>query len=159
MIQRIQSVYLAVASIALIILFFFPLASFWNPDFAYGKFYITHLANLTPGVELPVKNSTIMPIGAFNGIIAAILLLSIFLYKRRLFQSRMVKLSILMTIILLILVFFVYSPLLSKAIGAEADYSESFGLYLILISLVMQVLANRGIMNDERLVRSADRLR
>lgn len=159
MIQRIQSIYLAVASLSLIVLFFFPLASYWNSDFASAEFFITHLKNLTPGVDIPVKNSTIMPLGVFNGIIAAILFLTIFLYKRRLFQTRMVKLCILMTIILLILVFFVYSPLLSKAIGVEADYSENFGLYLILISLVMQVLANRGIMKDEKLVRSADRLR
>ncbi|HLO92650.1 MAG TPA: DUF4293 domain-containing protein [Lentimicrobium sp.] len=158
MLQRIQSVYLAIASLALITVYFFPLASFLS-DISYAQFFITHIVSLTPGAEIPVKNSTIMPLGVFNGIIAAILLLTIFLYKRRLYQSRMVKLCILMTIILVALVFFVYSPLLTRALATEADYTDNFGLYLILISLVMQILANRGIMKDERLVRSADRLR
>lgn len=158
MIQRIQSVYLAIASIALIVVYFFPLASFLS-DVTYAHFYISHLESLTPGAEIPVKNSVILPVAVFNGIIAAILLLSIFLFNKRLFQSRMVKLCILMTIIMLALVFFVYSPLVSKALSTDPNYADSFGLYLILISLVMQVLANRGIMKDEKLIRSADRLR
>lgn len=158
MIQRIQSVYLALGAIALIVLFFFPLASFLS-DVAYSKLYITHLQPLTPGVEAAVSNTLILPLAVFNGIIAVVAIMSIFLYKRRLFQSRMVKLCILMSIILIALIFFVYSPLISRALSVEANYGESFGLYLILIAIVMFVLANRGILKDEKLVRSADRLR
>lgn len=158
MIQRIQSVYLALGAIALIVLFFFPLASFLS-DVAYTKFFITHLQVLTPGVEPAVSNTLILPLAVFNGIIAVVAFLSIFLFKRRLFQSRMVKLCILMSIILIALIFFVYSPLISRALSVEANYRESFGLYLVLIAIVMFVLANRGILKDEKLVRSADRLR
>lgn len=158
MIQRIQTVYLAAGALALIILFFFPLASFLS-DISYTKFYITHLQTLTPGAEAAINNNLILPLAVFNGIIALVALMSIFLYKRRLFQSRMVKLCILMSIVLVGLIFFVYSPLVAKALSTEANYRDSFGLYLILIAIVMFVLANRGIMNDEKLVRSADRLR
>ncbi|HLN53071.1 MAG TPA: DUF4293 domain-containing protein [Lentimicrobium sp.] len=158
MIQRIQSVYLFLAVMALVVLYFFPVASFLS-EISYYKFYITNLKPLTPGAEAPVSNSLIMPLGIFNGIIAAIALMSIFLYKKRIFQSRMVKLAILMTIILIALVFFVYTPLISKATGAEAKYDDSFGIYISLIAIVMLVLANRGIMHDEKLVRSANRLR
>ncbi len=158
MIQRIQSVYLFIAFLALVVFYFFPIASFLS-DLSYFKFYITHLQALTPGVESPISRNLILPLAVFNGIIALISLMAIFLYKKRIFQSRMVKLAILMNVILIALIFFVYSPLISKATGAEADYADNFGVYISLISIVMLVLANRGIMRDEKLVRSANRLR
>jgi hypothetical protein len=158
MIQRIQSVYLFIAFVALVVLYFFPVASFLS-DLSYNKFYITHLQTLTPGVDTPVSNSLILPLAIFNGIIAAITVMSIFLYKKRILQSRIVKLAILMSIILIALIFFVYSPLISRATTAEANYADSFGIYISLIAIVMLVLANRGIMKDEKLVRSANRLR
>lgn len=158
MIQRIQSVYLFIAVLALVVLYFFPVASYLS-DLSYNKFYITHLQTLTPGVDSPISNSLILPLGIFNGIIAIVTVMSIFLYKKRIFQSRMVKLAILMSVILIALIFFVYSPLIGKATGAEANYADSFGIYISLIAIVMLVLANRGIMHDEKLVKSANRLR
>lgn len=158
MIQRIQSVYLFLAAITLIVLYFLPVATYFS-ELSYSKLYITHLASLTPGVDPVIKNSTIMPLAIFNGIIIAITFMSVFLYKKRILQSRMVKLCIFMSVILVALIFFVYSPLVAKHTGSEADFSDGYGVYFILISLVMLVLANRSIMKDERLVRSADRLR
>lgn len=158
MIQRIQTVYIAIASIALIALYFFPLASYLS-ELSYSKLYLTHLDSLTPGVEPIVKNSVILPLAVFNGLIALIGLASIFVYKKRKLQSKIVKLCILMTIILIALIFFVYSPLVSRMTTAEANFTDGFGLYLILIAIAMFVLANRGIIKDEKLVRSADRLR
>ncbi len=158
MIQRIQSVYLFIAFLALTVFYFFPIASFLS-DLSYYKFYITHLQALTPGVDSPISNTLILPLAVFNGIIALVAFMSIFLYKKRIFQSRMVKLAILMNVILIALIFFVYSPLISRATGAEANYADSFGIYISLISIVMLVLANRGIMHDEKLIKSANRLR
>lgn len=158
MIQRIQSVYLLLAAIALIVLYFLPVATYFS-EFSYSKLYISHLAVLTPGVDPVIKDSTIMPLAIFNGLIIAIVFMSIFMYKKRILQSRMVKLCIFMSVILVALIFFVYSPLVAKHIGSDADFSEGYGVYFILVALVMLVLANRGIIKDERLVRSADRLR
>lgn len=158
MIQRIQTVYLALASIALIVLYFFPLASYLS-ELSYSKLYLTHLASLTPGVEPVVKNSVVLPLAIFNGIIALIGLVSVFVYKKRPLQSKIVKLCILMTIIMIVLVFFVYAPLISRLTATEAVFTDGYGLYLILLAIVMFVLANRAIIKDEKLVRSADRLR
>ncbi|MGE5382670.1 MAG: DUF4293 domain-containing protein [Omnitrophica WOR_2 bacterium] len=158
MIQRIQSVYLAIAAIALLVLYFFPVASFFS-EFSYCKLYITHLVSLTPGVDPVISNTLIMPLGVFNGITAIIAFVSIFIYKKRLLQAKMVKLCILMTVVLISLIFFVYSPLVSRSLRTEANFVDGYGLYFILIAFLMFVLANRGIMKDERLVRSADRLR
>lgn len=158
MIQRIQTVYIAIASIALITLYFFPLASYLS-ELSYSKLYLTHLASLTPGVDPVVKDSFILPLAVFNGLITLIGLISIFIFKKRTLQSKMVKLCILMSIILIALIFFVYSPLVSRLTASEANFADGFGLYLILIAIAMFVLANRGIIKDEKLVRSADRLR
>lgn len=158
MIQRIQTVYLFIASIALIVLFFLPVASYLS-DISYSKFYLTHITSLTPGSEPVVKDSIIMPLGVFNGIIAAASLLAIFLYNKRMLQAKLVKLCILMNVILISLIFFVYSPLISKSTLSDADYSDGYGLYLILLSLLMLILANRAIIRDEKLVRSSERLR
>ncbi len=158
MLQRIQSVYLFIAGILLIGVYFFPLASFLT-ETAYLKLYITQLRSYTPGLDSPFSNSFILPLAVFNGIIAAISFGSIFVYKKRMLQSRMVKLSILMSALILALVFFLYSPQITKATGAEADYASGYGLYLILLAIIALILANRGIIKDEKLVRSADRLR
>lgn len=158
MIQRIQTVYIAIASIALIALYFFPLASYLS-ELSYSKLYLTHLASLTPGADPVVKDTLILPLAIFNGLIAIVGLASIFVYKKRTLQSRMVKLCILMTIILIALIFFVYSPLVGRLTATEANFTDGFGLYLILIAIAFFVLGNRGIIKDEKLVRSADRLR
>lgn len=158
MIQRIQSVYLAIAGIALIVLYFLPVASFLS-ELSYLEFYITHLDSLTPGVVPLIKNTLILPLGVFNGFIILATFMSIFFYQKRTMQLKIVRLSILMNLILISLIFFVYSPLIGRSIGTEADYSNGYGMYMTLISLIMLVLANRGIIKDEKLVRSADRLR
>jgi len=41
----------------------------------------------------------------------------------------------------------------------DADYIREPGIYLPIVSVVFLVLANRFIMKDEKLIRSADRLR
>lgn len=158
MIQRIQSVYLAIAFLALMVLFFLPVASYLS-DFLYSKFYITHLASLTPGTDPVMNDNIILPLGIFNGIIAFISLFAIFLYRKRMLQSKLVKLGILLNIVMISLIFFVYSPMISRSTGTEANYADGWGLYLILIALLMLILANRAIIKDEKLVRSADRLR
>ena len=158
MIQRIQTVYLTVAIAALIAIYFFPLASFFS-DFSYYKFYIYKLTSAGPESVSAIRPGIVMPLGIFNGLIAVVALIAIFLYKNRKMQLRIVKLGILMNVILVGLIFFVYAPLIGKSASAVADYSKDAGIYFTLISLVMLILANRGINRDEKLIRSADRLR
>jgi hypothetical protein len=161
MLQRIQSVYLSVAFAALIAIYFFPIASFTS-DFVYYKYYLTHMlkiADQSADVAATVNNNMILPLGIFNGLIALTVLVAVFLFKNRRFQSKIVKLGILMNVILVGLIFFVFAPLIGRTLGAAVDYSGDAGIYFTLISLLMLILANRGIIKDEKLVRAADRLR
>lgn len=161
MLQRIQSVYLALAMTALIVLYFLPLASFTS-DFVYYKFYISSLHKISDqsaaGAAM-VNGNTVLALGLFNGMIVLVSGIAIFLFKNRRLQSRIVKLGILMNVMLIGLVFFVFSPLISRTLGATVDYAHDAGIYFPLVALLMLILANRSIMKDEKLVRSADRLR
>jgi len=49
--------------------------------------------------------------------------------------------------------------MIEKKINIIPNYLDSIGIYLPLIALVFMVMANRAIKRDEKLVRSADRLR
>ena len=84
---------------------------------------------------------------------------SIFLYKDRITQMKIVRIAILLQIILIALIFFVYAKIIETNLAASPDYLDETGIYFTLISLVFLILANRSIMKDEKLVRSADRLR
>jgi ABC-type polysaccharide transport system permease subunit len=56
-------------------------------------------------------------------------------------------------------IFFFYIPMIEKKISIVPDYSKAFGIYLPLVALVFLIMANRAIKRDDKLVRSADRLR
>ncbi len=158
MIQRIQSVYLFVASILLVVLFFVPVANFLG-DFAYYKLFLTHIESLTPGTEALFSDAFFYPLMILNGLIIGVGLFTIFKFKNRKNQIKLVNLNVFLTIILLMGLLFYYVPTTEKATSVTADYMGQFGVYLPLITLVLFILASKAIRKDERLVRSEDRLR
>jgi hypothetical protein len=72
-------------------------------------------------------------------------------------QIRLVRGGIIMILAMIAVFFFYSAPLLEEASGAMAEYE--IGSYAPLIAFVFLILANRGILADEKLIRSADRLR
>ncbi len=137
MIQRIQSIYLAIAAILSGSLPF--LLKMW--DIEANKEYST-----------PFTETQYILI-AF--IISAILsLTSIFMYKKRKSQFIINRLNIILNFILLAV--FVYGSLTTPG---EVQSSEKGVGILPIISIVLLVLANKAIKKDEDLVKSVDRLR
>ena len=86
----------------------------------------------------------------------ALIVYSIFRYKQRLHQLKLVKITIFLNIILVTGIFLNYPKLFTSA---QHSMEIGTGAYFPLISLIMLVIANRYILKDEKLVRSADRLR
>ena len=158
MIQRIQSLFLFLAFLAAVALFFFPLAGIYSPTVAY-KFYIYELKNMVPGEPSLFSFMTTFPLLLLNILVAAITAGSIFLYKNRVKQMKFVRLAILLEIVLIALVFFIYAKIIETNLMASPDYLDEAGIYFPLISLIFLILANRSIIKDEKLVRSIDRLR
>jgi len=158
MIQRIQTVYLSLAIIALSLVFAFPLAQFFAENGAY-VFSITGLKNMVPGEPPAFQPMVFLPIVIVIAGIALLDLFTIFQYKNRGLQVKLTNIAVLFTIALIMGIFFLYIPMIEKKINIIPDYRKAYGIYLPLVALVFQVMANRAIKRDDKLVRSADRLR
>jgi ABC-type multidrug transport system fused ATPase/permease subunit len=149
MIQRIQTVYLFLAALCSVALFFFPVASFLS-DLTYQKFFITGLVNMAPGGSTAIASSLVWPLSGVGALMAIIALAGIFTYKKRGLQLRLVMIAG---------IFFLYVPLIEKKLSVTPDYSGGIGIYFPLIALVLFILANRAIRRDDKLVKSVGRLR
>lgn len=84
---------------------------------------------------------------------ALLALLALFRFKKRQSQLVLARLNIILNFILFGSLFYYW-----YAHFAEEN-SMGLGLFLPLIQVVLLVLANRGILKDEMLVRAADRFR
>ncbi len=107
------------------------------------------------GAEWP--NTILLPV--VLGLISFLAFVTIFLYKRRMVQVRLIRFNLLLNIVYLGLIFFYYVPELEAITQTNADYISEPGIYLPIASVIFLILANRFIMKDEKLIRSADRLR
>ncbi len=143
MIQRIQSVFLFLAAAASLSLFGAPLATTASPQAATSLFADS---------QYTLSDDPILM--AFFGLAAAMLLGGIFLFRNRILQIRLSWLSI-----ALLLGGLAYGFYLLSADSAEAEAAPAFGLAFPLVGIVLAYLAKVFIHKDERLVRSADRLR
>jgi hypothetical protein len=147
MIQRIQSLYLLLATAAYVCLFFFPFATFVSVD------RTTELSILGLSENGFLLERTV-PLLA--GVLLLIILTFsiIFLYKKRMLQSKFTAISLLLNVALIAGMFFYSDHFAGQSM---VDYTT--GSYLVLVPLVFLWLANRAIRSDELRVRSSDRLR
>jgi peptidoglycan/LPS O-acetylase OafA/YrhL len=136
MIQRIQSVYLFLALLALGALF-------------------SRLPLIT--LNGTAANDTLLIVEElFIGLSAFITLFSIFLYANRKRQMMAVKGAILLTVIALFAIAADYFTSMGKE--PEGLIVDPF-VVIGTVVLILQILGHRGIAADEKLVRQADRLR
>ncbi|MCD6089893.1 MAG: DUF4293 domain-containing protein [Bacteroidales bacterium] len=160
MIQRIQSVYLALVAIASTLMLIpfekMPLADFYGETISF-HFHSLYIENLIPGETSPFSMYFTWPLVAALVLITFFALISIFLYKNRAKQMLWIKINIFISIILLGGFFFGYINTLEGKLGVQAIYHmNSFLPALILLFLV---LAFRSVKKDEKFVKSMDRLR
>ncbi|WP_299767435.1 DUF4293 domain-containing protein [uncultured Dokdonia sp.] len=136
MIQRIQSIYLALAGIVSIALpFVFSLYADAEGNAVWAK-----------------DDPIILGLFALSAVLSFII---IFLYKKRQNQFVLGRLTIILNFVLLgVLVY--RSQILS---GGTAVLEKGIGMIIPLISIVLLALANKAIKRDEDLVKSVDRLR
>ncbi len=160
MIQRIQSIYLALAAFAAIIFLVpfqnLPLARFYGETVTL-HFHSLYIENLIPGEASPFHAYFTWPLVTAIILVAILALISIFLYKNRSMQMMWIKINIFVSMAVLGGFFFGYMPLLEKKLGTEAIYS--FTSFLPALILLFLVLAFRGVKNDDKLVKSMDRIR
>jgi hypothetical protein len=136
MIQRIQSLYLFVASLLTgVIPFFFPI---WKN-----------------AAKQPVFMTSDVVYIVLFGLSTVMSLVCILLFKNRQNQFVLNRLNIILNFILIGL--FVYRTL---SLSGEMQVSEKgIAMFVPLFSILLLVLANKAIKKDEDLVKSVDRLR
>lgn len=155
MIQRIQTVHLAVAAILLAIPMMMRTALFTiqSPQGTYRLFP----ANVTLDGSIVMQTMVVL---ATISIALALLVYAVLQFKDRKFQMNLIKVSILCQLCFLVSVFFYFDKV--KALVAEsAATSATFSPLLSgpVVAILFCLLAIRAIRKDEELVRSADRLR
>lgn len=156
MIQRIQSVFLLLASAAGLLTFFFPIANFFSDNYSI-QFSVMGIEKFTDYSD-DVSVNTI-PLMCCSAMIVILPFITIFLYKRRYLQIRITRFTIFLDLIFLALVFFYYVPNIEEVTLSTAEYIKLVGIYLPLLSLILLILAIRFISKDEKKIRAADRIR
>lgn len=156
MIQRIQTLYLIVAAIALGALSYFPLATFIG-DKNSLVLYVYQLISLVPDTDPGVSVFFVWPILGITGLVFIFTIATIFLYKKRFLQLNILRMSGILLLVLIGLFFFYYADVLEDISGGLADYD--IGAYLPVAAFLFIILAFKAIVSDIKLLRSADRLR
>ncbi len=156
MIQRIQTLFLLFAFIASVITFFYPLASFWTEHYNLF-FYVSGIEKFHESSNYIDVNTT--PLLALWGLMCIFTLVSVFLFKRRILQVRIARFAVFMDVIFMAMIFFYYIPQLEDATNSTAQYLQELGIYFPLVALLFLIIAIKFILRDERLIRSADRIR
>ncbi|HZX63040.1 MAG TPA: DUF4293 domain-containing protein [Bacteroidales bacterium] len=156
MIQRIQSLYLFIVAIACTLLFFFPMIDYIDPGKGTYKLFATGMKSYSdlPGLLFFWETLPLLVLVIASLVMA---LITIFLYKKRRNQFQLVNINVLLNVVLVALVFLLYSRIFENRLQIPSNYQ--FGMYIPLISLVFLVLASRSIRKDEAMVKSSDRLR
>jgi len=145
MIQRIQSIFLLIASGGFFSLFGLPFA---KSDKAASPLFQDQLFNIHDHILLLILT-------VLGGIIT---LSAIFLFKNRLLQKRLGLIGIISAILVGTLSFWLMFDH-GKQIDHSVEISDQAGLIMPAVSLVMVALANYFINKDDKLVSSMDRLR
>ena len=131
MIQRIQSIYLLIALISMTLI-----------SFKVPVYYLNETLFMA---QDDTKIFILTIVGALFS------LLGLFMFKSRKFQMKLIRLTVLIQMIIGIRIFMLF-------IKFEVILNNSF-LFLMVFTLIILIMAYRGVKKDDDLVRSIDRIR
>lgn len=172
MIQRIQSIYLLLALIAITCLFFFPLfnilAETGEPlnilvDASFGAQGLvvenaSELSDITIGGKYPVYLIYLL--------IGLLTFGSLLFYKNRKRQLFFVRIALLVQVLFVVTVYVFYYvgiSMIQKNLVLTTDESINIklaaGFFIAIAGIPFFILAIRGIKHDDNLIKSLDRLR
>ncbi|MFP4469054.1 MAG: DUF4293 domain-containing protein [Bacteroidales bacterium] len=162
MLQRIQTVFMFLAIVMGVLTFFFPIATYFS-ETVYFQYFLYEIRNLSPDpfnemgvVSGGISDWFVLPLALLQVVILALIFITIFRYRKRLLQIRLNYLTIFLNVLLVGGIFYA-STMLEQESQTRPDYG--LGGIFPLITIILIFLANNYIRKDERLIRSADRLR
>ena len=177
MIQRKQTLFLLLAVCALAMSFMFPIASFTAkaPLGIPVSGELNLIAKENPSLMNDILNGNavtmgqkdyikVWPMTVATALAALIVLVSLFLFKNRVTQMRVVAVAFLLGVIDIFLIFiWAVEAYIDKVTVPMActDIKVHYGLgtWCPIVAVVLLFIAQRAIKKDEEKVRAADRLR
>lgn len=159
MIQRVQSLFLLGVVISMILILFFPIweetAPAQNQETTLDAYSLALVS--VSGTEEQVQQESSTLVIAILSVVAAITsLYEILRYRNRLTQMKLGALNNLLIMGVLGASWY-YSFQGEAYLEGRGDYE--LGFFLPAIAIMLNIMANRYIRRDEKLVRSVDRLR
>lgn len=157
MIQRIQTLWLFFATLVLSGLFLFPFVNFIDLVGLGKQIYVTGMYSANNNARVQESSSVLLAV--YAGLVALLPLCIIFLYKNRKQQMRFIMIEIALTILLGVWMWsqaFATLETINQTVGVN---NVGVGFFLLPVAVILLAMAIGGIRKDEKLIKSADRLR
>lgn len=157
MLQRIQTVFILLAIVFIVLSLALPIAFYSNLtvssqfDYTILKFLSTKNTNTLGFNSLPLFVPAILS--------ALLSLVQIVMYKKRKVQINLGVYSMVLNVLYLGLLVYYMTSVLNHSVSGDVQVSHKYPLIFPVISLVFSYLAIRNIRKDDDLVKSLDRLR
>lgn len=155
MIQRIQSIYLFFAGLVIFALYLFPLA---HDVFLNGMSSTIKVTGIYQNVNGQLNHTQVFAaLSVVTSIVALLPLVIIFLYRNR---KQQVALCYSAILVIIGYSFWVAQTVKNATGGITLGTNNmGIGIFLSCIAIFLVIMALKAIQKDEKLVRSADRLR
>ena len=159
MIQRKQSLFLILAVIAYAVCLFLPIASVSASGMgADSLVYNLGVVNGDSGDSGISVSSTCLPLFLLLAVSAVISLATVFLFKNRKLQMNLCSIASLFTGLWYVdYLLMVFSIIPIPEVEGATNFQ--FASCLPLVALILVLMARKGVSDDEKLVRAADRIR
>ncbi len=153
MIQRVQTIYLAVSLLLVVLIFVVPIAQLTYDSQQFITFRTTGFYDNASGT-ISVQTLSVVILMA---VIIFMYGISIFLYKRRVLQGRICIINIILLAGLLAVFIYHLAFFVQRVPGV--NWSPGLSFLFPPVAIILTWLAFRGIRKDELLVRLSDRIR
>ncbi len=157
MIQRIQTLWLLLSSAVILALFLFPYLQFTDLQGIGRALKVTGEYQAAGSEAVRTSPHILQTITVL--ILAALPLYTIFQYKKRNVQIRVIYVNIIVLLLFGVWLYISASDTLGEVNHQLSANNIGVGLFLIPIAVILLLMARHGIRKDEKLIRSADRLR
>lgn len=172
MIQRIQTLYLLVAFIALSMMFIFPVVTFTSnqpvsgiPQTSQGAFldykiYAFEETADNPATPVKPDYSNIFVANALAiGVSILLVLVTVSMFNNRKMQMTMCWLTVCCMLICVGLIYYEVNYIVNPNKIVHTNEQMGIGAFSLSVGLIFTLFARKSIKKDDDLVRSADRIR
>ncbi|KEO73353.1 DUF4293 domain-containing protein [Anditalea andensis] len=159
MIQRVQTIFLFLVAVFMLMVLYFPIWTQINPTMTETVTLTAWSLTVTDIAEQGVVNTTSTIYIALLSLIAAVIAIySLSQFKNRKKQMKFNMINSLVMVITLGTIVFI-SMNANEEFNGQDTGAYMAGFYVIIFAMLMNIVSNRYIRKDEMLVRSVDRIR